>query len=575
MKLDKKTLWVRLAAVVAILTLVNLIASYIYTRFDMTTEKRYSLSPATKNLLSHLKSKAYIKVYLDGSLPSGFLRLRNSTEDVLKEMASASDGKIQYEFVNPVKNATTEEEKQNIYIELSQKGLLGTNLKVQGEDNYKEQIIFPCMLVSIDGKSFPINILEHQIGYSAEEKLNHSVIGLEYKIANAIKKLTDTKKYTIAVLQGHGEYIPDQVFDISRILEESKYQIQIVDVSQKIKSSQGDSLGTWIPPNTDLLIIARPTESFSEVEKYRIDQYVMHGGKILWALDAMDARTEYLKNAENLFMAKGYELNLDDLLFKYGVRINKNLVQDAQQSAPIPLIDNNSREPMLFPWIYTPLLTPSSGHAIGKNLDPVYSQYASSIDTIQNEVKKYVILSTSQYGRALPEPVRVHLAAIKEKQDFKYFKQPYLPVGVLLEGKFPSLFKNRLGNEFVQQATALGIQPKYESVPTKMIVLADADIIRNDVSPKGEAFPIGYDPYSQQTFANRDFVLNCIEYLLDGNNLLEARNKEIKVRLLDAQKIKTEKTKWQVINLVVPCILILLFALIYQYIRRRRWTIMN
>lgn len=575
MKLDKKTLWVRLAAVVAILTLVNLIASYIYMRFDMTTEKRYSLSPATKNLLSHLKSKAYIKVYLDGSLPSGFLRLRNSTEDVLKEMASASDGKIQYEFVNPVKNATTEEEKQNIYIELSQKGLLGTNLKVQGEDNYKEQIIFPCMLVSIDGKSFPINILEHQIGYSAEEKLNHSVIGLEYKIANAIKKMTDTKKYTIAVLQGHGEYIPDQVFDISRILEESKYQIQIVDVSQKMKSSQGDSLGTWIPPNTDLLIIARPTESFSEVEKYRIDQYVMHGGKILWALDAMDARTEYLKNAENLFMAKGYELNLDDLLFKYGVRINKNLVQDAQQSAPIPLIDNNSREPMLFPWIYTPLLTPSSGHAIGKNLDPVYSQYASSIDTIQNEVKKYVILSTSQYGRALPEPVRVHLAAIKEKQDFKYFKQPYLPVGVLLEGKFPSLFKNRLGNEFVQQATVLGIQPKYESVPTKMIVLADADIIRNDVSPKGEAFPIGYDPYSQQTFANRDFVLNCIEYLLDGNNLLEARNKEIKVRLLDAQKIKTEKTKWQVINLVVPCILILLFALIYQYIRRRRWTTMN
>lgn len=572
MKLDKKTLWVRLTTVIAILILINLIAFYVYHRFDLTSEKRYSLSNSTKNQLSKLKSGAFVKVYLEGELPSGFLRLRNSTEDILKEMASNSDGKIKYEFVNPVKHATSEDEKYKIYQELAAKGLQGTNLKVQSDENYKEQVIFPCLLINVDGKSFPINILEHQIGYSAEEKLNHSIIGLEYKIANGIKKLTDTKEYTIAIMQGHGEYIPDQLFDVARTLEESKYNIIAVDVSAKVKSSAGDSLGTWIPPNTDLLIIARPMKPFTEVEKYRIDQFVMNGGRILWAIDGVDARTEYLKNENNMFTGQGIDLNLDDLLFTYGIRINKNLVQDAQQSAPIPLIDNSSKEPMMFPWIFTPLLTPSNSNAIGKNLDPILSQYASSMDTIQNAIKKSVILSTSQYGRALPDPVRVHLSAIKEKIDFKYFKQPYLPVGILLEGKFTSLFKNRLNNEFANRASEIGMAPKEISKENRMIVLSDADIIRNEVSPKGETYPMGYEVYSQQTFANKDFILNCIEYLLDENNLLEARNKEIKVRLLDAKKIKQESAKWQMINLLIPFILVSLFAIIYRYVRKRKWT---
>lgn len=572
MRIDKKTLWVRLTAVLAILILINLIASYIYHRFDMTTEKRYSLSSSTKKLLSKLKSGAFIKVYLEGELPSGFLRLRNSTEDLLKEMESQSGGRIKYEFINPVKHATTEEEKYKIYQELTAKGLQGTNLKVQSDESYKEQVIFPSLLVTIDGKSFPVNILEHQLGYSAEEKLNHSIISLEYKIANGFKKLTETREYTIAIMQGHDEYIPSQLFDVARTLEESKYNIIAVDVSSKVKSKAGDSLGTWIPPKTDLLIIARPMKAFSEVEKYRIDQFVMNGGRILWAIDGVDARTEYLKNENNMFTGQGIELNLEDLLFTYGVRINKNLVQDAQQSAPIPLIDNSSKEPMLFPWIFTPLLTPSNDNAIGKNLDPILSQYASSIDTIQNNIRKSVILSTSQYGRALPDPVRVHLSAIKEKIDFKYFKQPYLPVGVLLEGKFNSLFKNRLNNEFVKQASELGIAPKEISTENRMIVLSDADIIRNEVSPKGETFPMGYEVYSEQTFANKDFILNCIEYLLDENNLLAARNKEIKVRLLDVKKIKQESTKWQLINLVIPFILISLFAILYRYVRKRKWT---
>lgn len=571
---ELKSLWIRLITIFAIIVLINIIAQFIYKRFDLTSEKRYSLTDTTVKMLKNQKDDIYIKVYLEGDLQTGFLRLKNSTKDILNEMKSISGGKLNFEFINPVKNATTEEEKMKIYQELSAKGLEPTNLKVRTDESYKEQIIFPGLLITIDQKSMPVQILENQIGYSPEEALNHSVISLEYKIANAIKKLTQNKIYNVVFLQGHGEYVPEQVFDLQKKLEERKYKVSFVDVNQKSVSSTGDSLSTWIPENTDLVIIARPLLPFKEVEKYRLDQFVMKGGKILWAIDGMDARMEYLRNENNMFMAKNIDLNLDDVLFKYGVRINKNLVQDGQQSGPIPLLDQRSKEPMLFPWLFNPLLTGSFSHPIGKNLDPIFSQYASSIDTITaNNIKKTIVLSTSQYGRALPDPVRVHLTSVKEKPDFKYFKQPFIPVGVLLEGAFVSSFKNRLDNDFIKQSTALGIKPIEQGVENKMIVLSDADLLRNEVSSKGEQYPLGYEVYSHQTFANADFILNCIEYLVDPNDLLAARNKEIKLRLLDSKKVKTESLKWQLINLLIPAILVICFALTYHYVRRRMWTL--
>jgi ABC-2 type transport system permease protein len=572
-KLDKKTLWIRLAMVIAILVLVNFIASFLYKRFDLTSEGRYSLSDSTKKLLENSKHKAFIKIYLDGEdLPSGFLRLRNATEDVLKEMNSESGGKIQYEFTNPTKNAANEDERIKIQQELISKGLMPTQLRVKKEDGFKEQLIFPCVQVSVNGKSWPVQILENQIGFPPEYALNNSIISLEYKIANAIKKLTDNKVYTIGIMQGHGELLPEELNHLANLLTENKYEVNFYDVKQKVLSSQGDSLGSWFPQTTDLLIIAGAQQAFLDVEKYRLDQYVMKGGKILWALDAIDAKMDYLRNDGNMFLAHGMELNLEDILFTYGVRINKNLVQDGQQSAPIPILDEATKEPLLFPWLFSPLLTPSLEHPIGKNLDPVYAQYASSIDLIQNDIKKTVILSTSQYGRAIPEPVRVHLAAVKDKPDFKYFKQPKLPVGVLLEGKFVSAYKNNLGLDFVKKISDAGQAPKERSVENKMIVLSDADILRNGVSSKGEIYPLGYEQYSRQTFSNKDFVLNCIEYLIDPNNLLATRNKEIKVRQLDAQRTKVESVQWKTLNLLLPLSLVILFAIVFNYMRKRKWT---
>lgn len=572
-KLNYKTLWIRLAMVVIIIVLINFIASFIYQRFDLTSEGRYSISETTKNLLETNKHKAYIKIYLDGEdLPAGFLRLRNATEDLLKEMNSESGDKIQYEFVNPIKDASNEDERVKIQQELIAKGLMPTQLRVKKEDGFKEQLIFPCVMVTVNGKSWPVQILENQIGFPPEYALNNSIISLEYKIANALKKLTENKVYKIGIMQGHGELRPEELNDLANTLTENRYEVNFYDVKQKVKSNLGDSLGTWFPQDIDLLIIAGSQQAFAEVEKYRLDQYVMKGGKILWALDAMDARMDYLRNDANMFMAHGLDLNLEDILFTYGVRLNKNLVQDAQQSAPIPILDEATKEPLLFSWLFHPLLTPSFQHAIGKNLDPVYAQYASSIDLIENDIQKTVILSTSQYGKAIPEPARVHLAAIKDKPDFKYFKQPNIPVGVLLEGKFVSAYKNKLAADFVKQISAAGQVPKERSVANKMIVLADADILRNNVTSKGEIYPLGFEQYSRQTFANKSFVLNCIEYLIDQDNLLATRNKEIKVRLLDAQKTKTEANKWKMINLLLPLALVIVFALAFGYIRKRKWT---
>ena len=572
-KLDKKTLWIRLVMVIAIIILVNFIASFLYKRFDLTSEDRYSLSDSTIKLLGNSNHKAFIKIYLDGEdLPAGFLRLRNATEDVLKEMNSESGGKIQYEFTNPTQNAANEDERIKIQQELISKGLMPTQLRVKKDDGFKEQLIFPCIQISVNGRSWPVQILENQIGYPPEYALNNSIISLEYKIANAIKKLTENKNYTIGIMQGHGELGTDELNDLANVLTENKYEVNFYDVTQKVLSKKGDSLGSWFPQTTDLMIIAGPKKPFSEVEKYRLDQYVMQGGKILWALDGMDAQMDYLRNEGNMFMSHGLDLNLEDILFTYGVRLNKNLVQDGQQSAAIPIMDEATKEPLLFPWLFSPLLTPSLAHPIGKNLDPIYAQYASSLDLIQNDIKKTVILSTSPYGRAIPEPVRVHLSAVKDKPDFKYFKQPNLPCGVLLEGKFVSAYKNQLGVDFVKKITEAGQTPKERSVDNKMIVLSDADILRNEVSSKGEIYPLGFEQFTRQTFANKDFVLNCIEYLIDPNNLLATRNKEIKVRLLDAQRTKTESTQWKTLNLALPLSLVFVFAIIFNYMRRRKWT---
>lgn len=565
---DKREAYTRFGLLLGIVILLNIISYFFFVRFDLTKEKRYSISAPTKKLVENLSDKIVVTVYLEDGLPAGFMRLRSATKDMLQELATYSNGKITYQFVNPLEGAKTEEEKKKIYNELLAQGLTPTNLQVKTEKDYTEKVIFPGMIVNAGGQYIPIPLLENQIGYSPEQALNNSVILLEYKIAAALKKLSNTKPAHIAFLTGHGELSGAAVEDFAQTLQNARYAVSIVNLSG-VKTDSIPAQNSL--ENVDVLIIAKPQTTFSEKDKWSIDQFVMKGGKVLWLVESLAADMDRLRT-EGAFVAQDMQLGLDDMLFKYGVRINKDVVQDAQLCNPIPVIDQNTGQPMLFPWYYFPLLTPSASHAIGKNLDPVASYFSSSIDTLKNpEIKKSVLLSTGQYSRRLEAPVRISLADVKLKQDETVFNKKDIICGVALEGKFTSLYKNR--KAFVETEIAQNQTGTIEQgIQNKMIVLADGDILKNEIRKDGVVLPLGFNQYTQQTLQNKDFLLNSIEYLLDDNGLIETRNKEIKLRLLDKKKVQNEKGIWQIINTVLPLLLVFLFGVFYQYRRKRKYA---
>jgi ABC-2 type transport system permease protein len=566
--LQKLLLWT------AIIILINVIGQYLYFRWDLTTEKRYSLSEPTVKMLEKNEDEVYIKVYLAGdNLPAGFKRLQQNIQDLLKEFSRHSSLKVRYEFVDPFAGITDEQEKNTIYTEMVEKGLAPTNLKVQKEQGYEEQIIFPGALVNVGDRQYPISLLENQLGYNPEEALNHSIILLEYKFSNAIKKLSMRRNPTLLFVEGHGEYGNEDLEDISRSLQAGMYRTGRINLKATKATENGDSVSVQIPPNTDVLVIARPLHAFDEREKFKIDQYIMQGGRVLWLIESTTASLDSLRT-QNIQIAGPVETNLDDMLFRYGVRVEKNLVQDAQMCNPIALTPPNASQPQLFPWFFFPLLQGNNNHPVSRNLDPIAAYFAGSIDTIKavQNIKKTALLTTTRYSRAYPEPVRIHFGIIREKTDYKYFKQPYLPVAYVLEGTFTSAFKNRLDYVFAQKLEQNGVKVLEQSKPTRQIVIADGDIIRNETDSRGNPLPLGYNRFSQMTSANKDFITNCIDYLTDEDGLAFTRNKEVKLRMLDKKKISKEKIQWQMLNVLLPLVLVGIFAFIFQWRRRKKYT---
>ena len=566
LKNSKQDAITQLVLTVAVLVLLNVVAGFLYYRLDLTAEKRYSLSKPTKNLVRNLKDEVVVKVYLDGELPAGFVRLKESTRDLLNEMRAINRSNIQFEFADPLEGRT-EEEKTNILKELAKQGLTGTNLMTKGKDENTQRIIVPGAVINYQGNSYPINLLENQAGFSPEEILNNSVIQLEYKFANAIKKLSQYRSSRIAFLQGNGELNRLDLADILNTLVEQRYEVQEMYIDSQFA----------IPSKFDVVVIAKPQTAFDEKNKYKIDQFIMRGGKVLWLLDATTADMDTLKQNLTGQLVVDKPLNLDDQLFKYGVRINNDLVMDINLCGSIPLVIGqmgNSPQTQLFPWYYFPFLMSSKSHAITRNLDPVAGQFASSIDTLKNPgITKTILLHTSENTKAVMTPTRVGFDILANRPDPRYYAQKNLPVAVLLEGEFESVFKNRLAQEFLAVNDSLGELKFIErSKKTRQIVIADGDVIRNEKRNDNSAFPLGYQPYTKQTLANKDFILNCIEYLADEEGLLETRNKEVKLRLLDTIKVNEEKTKWQLINVAMPMFLILVSGFGFTYWRKKKYT---
>ncbi len=550
---------VELVLVLVVLVVLNLILSSWFYRIDLTKEKRYSLSPASIALAAKVDDVMYVKCYLEGEFPAGFKRLSKSTREMLDEFRAYSGGKIQYEFIDPFEEADAKK-SGDIVQELGDKGLQPTSVQIKKDDELSQKIIVPGAIFYYKGKEIAVNILKGQFGANPEDVINSSIELLEYEIANALRKATEKNAKQIAILEDHGELDKWDVAEAKAELEQY-YTVKRIPL-------------TMVPPqelnNYAAIIIAKPTQAFSEFDKFKIDQYIMQGGKVLWFIDTQVADMDSLQK-EPMFMSSSYSLNLDDMLFRYGIRVNHNLVQDIQCEA-IPILAgmrNGMPQQKLLPWLFYPAAAPVVNHPIVKNMDPVWFQFASSIDTTSaKKIKKTVLLQSSPYSRAVNAPVRVDLNMARVRPEPEMFQKGSLPMAVLLEGEFTSVFQYRMG---AANSSELPYKERVEN--NKMIVVADGDVIRNQRKKStGEIFPLGYNRYTNQQFGNKRFVLNCMDYLCDDSGIIEVRGKEITLRLLNKAKVKKEKAMWQSVNLLLPLLVVLLFGGINRWIRKRRYT---
>ena len=550
-----------LGLVLGLLILLNLILTNYFFRIDLTSENRYSLSESSKKLASKVDDVLFVKVYLEGDFPAGFKRLRQSTKEMLDEFSAYTNGKMQYEFIDPFENADAKK-ANDILRELGEKGLQPTNVQIKKDDESTQKLIVPGAVFYYKGKEYPVNLLKAQFGQGPEEVINESIELMEYEIANVLRKCVETKVKQVAFIDDHGELGRWDVADASQELKEF-YAVTRIPLALQTPQSL---------MKNDALIIAKPTTQFSEYEKFLLDQFVMHGGKILWLLESQIADMDSMGRSA-MFMTGSYDLNVDDMLFKWGVRVNPNMVQDLQCNA-IPILStlrNGTPQQKLLPWMFFPVAAPSqqNPHIIVKGIDPVFFQFASSIDTTSNkDIKKTILLTSSPYSRTVGAPVKVDLNMARTQPDPNMFTTGNVPLAVLLEGKFVSLFQYRPG----AKTDALPYKPFIEN--GKMIVVSDGDVIRNQRKEStGEIFPLGYDRYTNQQFGNKRFLLNCMDYLCDDSGIIEVRAKEIKLRLLDKGKLKTERLKWQLVNLFIPIAIMLVFGLVNKMIRKRKYTL--
>jgi ABC-2 type transport system permease protein len=550
-----------LVMVVALLILVNLIFSGYFFRLDMTKEKRYSLSPASKKLAEKVDDVMYVKVYLEGEFPAGFKRLSQSTKEMLDEFTIYTHGNLQYEFIDPFADADSKK-TNDIVNELGTKGLQPTNVQTKKDDELSQKIIVPGAIFHYKGRDFPLNLLKQQFGAAPEDVINSSIELLEYEIANVLRNATEKQAKKIAFLDDHGELDEQEVADAAEELRKY-YAVSRIPLSSVPPEMLKEYAG---------LVIAKPTLPFSEFDKFKLDQYVMNGGKVMWLIETQIADMDSL-NKETFFITGSCETHLEDMLFRYGIRVNSNMVQDMQCNG-IPILSsvaNGNPQQKILPWMFFPVAAPASSHPIVKNIDHVWFQFANSIDTtISKTLKKTVLLRSSSYSRVVNAPVKVDLNMARINPDPSMFKGGgnYI-LAAMIEGPFNSIFQYRNGARPQE-----GLSYKDHIDNNKMIVISDGDVIRNQRKKStGEIFPLGYDRYTQQQFGNKRFFLNCMDFLCDDSGIIEVRGKEITLRLLNKAKIKKERVQWQLINMIAPIALILLFGFINRYIRKRRYAV--
>ncbi|WP_372751225.1 gliding motility-associated ABC transporter substrate-binding protein GldG [Labilibaculum sp.] len=555
-----KDLFQLLISLLALVIVIQLLQVYFF-RWDLTSEKRYSLSDNTKELVANLNKDLYFEVYLSGDLPYGFIKLQKASLEMIDEMASYSNVRISYSLLSPG-DIINPKKRQEFFDQLINRGLNPINLQEKTTDgSLNQRLIVPGIIVHDKEKETSVNLLKSVADLSSDENLNHSIEELEFELTSAIRVLQKTKPKEIAFLTGHGELNEYQVADFTASLLQ-RYEVRRIKAHDL---ADGKS-------NFSALVIAQPREEFSEQDKYNIDQYVMNGGKLLCLVDEVIASMDSLTTKENT-MAFFQPLNMEDQLFKYGVRINPDLVMDVQ-SQLIPVQTALPGQPAKFtpaPWYYSPLLTAPDSHPITRKLNVVKAEFANSIDFVGNskQITKQVLLASSDYSRLEKVPALISLNIVNKKMSAADFPAGSQNIAVLLEGVFPSVFQNRIWKGMNREKF------KSESVATKMIVISDGDIIKNRVRGVGsnrQIEALGYDRYTKNTYGNRSFLLNCVDYLCDDTGWMQLRSREVKLRLLNKTKIQSERLFWQLVNVLLPLLLLLLFAVARFYFRKRKFA---
>jgi len=549
-----------LVILVAIVILVNFVGSEFFKRFDLTSEKRYTLTESTRELLKGLDDEIYLKVYLQGDFNPAFTRLRNETREILDEFRAYSDNQIQYEFIIPGEGLT-KEETTNIEKQLFDKGIIPEEVTDRQKDKTTQTLIWPGAIVSYKGSETAWQIFTRQEGISPEESINNSVEELEYSLTNAIRKLQRNRKPEVTFIQGHGELDTVQQYRFMQALSEY-YRVNQTPLNGKLRALQG----------SDAIVISQPDSVFSDKDKFIIDQYIMNGGKVLWLIDPLDVNTDSLRNGFTLGLTR--PLGIDEMLFKYGVRLNPIIVQDLKCASIAFNTSFKKGQPkiQLFPWTFSPLVLSDNDHPIVKNLDYVKFDYLSTLDTISSAkgIKKTILLKTSKYTKTQPSPVRIALGMATMPPKESQFINSYQPVACLLEGEFSSFVEYRIPSILLQDTLFKYLD---KGKKTKMIVVADGDVARNDyLRSTGEVLPLGYDRYTKRTFANKTFLVNCVNYLLDDEGMLQLRSREVKLRLLDTKKINQHRSKWQIVNVLLPMLIIIAFAAVQFYLRKRKYA---
>ncbi|RZK77194.1 MAG: gliding motility-associated ABC transporter substrate-binding protein GldG, partial [Pedobacter sp.] len=550
----KQGLPLKVVGLVLLLVLMNVISQYVYTRVDFTKENRFTLNAATNEVLNTIDKPVMVTVYLEGNMPSAFKRLRNAVSDLLDDYKGFAGRDIRIQFVDPLaglSGAALDTAVNNLY----GMGIEPTSLNIKTDDGFTQKTIFPMALVEANGRAMPLKLLQNfNASGNYEENINSSIENLEYLFTSAIQKVLSGDVARIGFTEGHGELNDLQLSDAMTSLGDG-YEVGRVNLNVIDKSGL-DKL--------KLLVIAKPQQEFTEAEKYKLNYFVMNGGRVLWTVDQVGADLDSMGNTGEQ-LAFNRKLNLDDMLFMYGARINYNLIADAN-CAEIPLSTGGQGQIQMAPWVYYPLLMPDTANSIVRNIDGIKAEFVSTIDTIGVKgLKKQVILQSSSFNKVHNTPTVLLLQMVAEQPDPRAYASIPQTTGVLIEGVFPSVFLNRSVPEGINETYAVA----GESNPTRMVVISDGDVFKNQVSSRDNSpFPLGFDRYTQQTYGNKALLLNLVDYLANDKNLISLRNKEVKIRLLDKAKLRAEKLQWQLINVIAPLLMLILFAIFQHYYRK-------